>query len=185
MSLTVPRRYFFLWIIHVISVLCLLCCRVRLFIDDLWSPAGKGLTSWLSFVMFNCEFVTFLLVSWVRCGSWLHRFLIFALFLTHPFDEAELLYFNCLVLWLLVLCGSSSQCCGLVYSVHATVEFPGNTHLLFHRGWSVCRGIFHSLRSWHTLSQTGRPLAHTNLSPFARCTLGLKRNSPGIFIKIY
>ena len=30
----------------------------RLFIAALWSPAGKGLTSWLSFVMFNC-FVTF------------------------------------------------------------------------------------------------------------------------------
>ena len=25
----------------------------------LWSPAGKRLTSWLSFVMFNCVFVTF------------------------------------------------------------------------------------------------------------------------------
>ena len=42
---------------------------VRLFIDSLWSPAGKGLTSWLSFVMSNCEFVTFPLVSWVRCGT--------------------------------------------------------------------------------------------------------------------
>ena len=31
----------------------------------LWSPAGKGLTSWLSFVVYNCEFVTFPLVSWV------------------------------------------------------------------------------------------------------------------------
>ena len=30
---------------------------------------GKGLTSWLSFVGFNCEFVTFPLVSWVRCGT--------------------------------------------------------------------------------------------------------------------
>ena len=27
------------------------------------------LTSWLSFVMSNCEFVTFPLVSWVRCGT--------------------------------------------------------------------------------------------------------------------
>ena len=26
----------------------------RLFIAALWSPAGKGLTSWLLFVMFNC-----------------------------------------------------------------------------------------------------------------------------------
>ena len=28
-------------------------------ITTLWSPAGKGLTSWFSFVMFNCIFVTF------------------------------------------------------------------------------------------------------------------------------
>ena len=38
-----------------------------LFICALWSPAGKGLTSWLSFVVYNCEFVTFPLVSLVRC----------------------------------------------------------------------------------------------------------------------
>ena len=31
------------------SVLCLLCLCARLFICALWSPAGKGLTSWLSF----------------------------------------------------------------------------------------------------------------------------------------
>ena len=30
---------------------------------------GKGLASWLSFVVSNCEFVTFPLVSWVRCGT--------------------------------------------------------------------------------------------------------------------
>ena len=64
------------------SVLCLLCLCARLFICALWSPAGKGLTSWLSFVVSNCEFVTFPLVSWVRCGTWLYRFLIFAPLLT-------------------------------------------------------------------------------------------------------
>ena len=57
------------WIVHVISVLFLLCFRARMFIDVLWSPAWKGLTSWLSFVMSNCEVVTFPLVSWVRCGA--------------------------------------------------------------------------------------------------------------------
>ena len=31
-----------------------------LFIAALWSPAGKGLTTWLSFVMLNRVFVTFL-----------------------------------------------------------------------------------------------------------------------------
>ena len=29
----------------------------------------------------NCEVVTFPLVSWVKCGAWLYRFLIFALLL--------------------------------------------------------------------------------------------------------
>ena len=51
------------------SVLCLLCLCARLFVCALWSPAGKRLTSWLSFVVSNCEFVTFPLVSWVRCGT--------------------------------------------------------------------------------------------------------------------
>ena len=51
------------------SVLCLFCLCERLFICALWSPAGKGLTSWLSFVVSNCKFVTFPLVSWVRCGT--------------------------------------------------------------------------------------------------------------------
>ena len=32
----------------------------RLFIAAVWFPAGKGQTSWLLFVMFNCVFVTFL-----------------------------------------------------------------------------------------------------------------------------
>ena len=43
--------------------LCYLCLvfvmLLRLFIAALWSPARKGLTSWLFFVMFNCVFVTF------------------------------------------------------------------------------------------------------------------------------
>ena len=42
---------------------CVCYAFVRLFIVAVWSPAGKGLTAWLSFVMSNCEFVTFPLVS--------------------------------------------------------------------------------------------------------------------------
>ena len=37
--------------------MCLLCLCARLFICALWSPAGKGLASCLSFVVSNCEFV--------------------------------------------------------------------------------------------------------------------------------
>ena len=58
--------------------LCLLCLCARLFICALCSPAGKGLTSWLSFVVSNCDFVTFPLVSWAMCSTLLYRFLIFA-----------------------------------------------------------------------------------------------------------
>ena len=40
--------------------LCLLFAMLScLYIAALWSPAGKGLTSWFSFVMFICDFVPF------------------------------------------------------------------------------------------------------------------------------
>ena len=49
-----------LWIIcYSCLVFVMLSC---LFIAALWSHDGKGLTSWLSFMMSNCEFVTF------QCG---------------------------------------------------------------------------------------------------------------------
>ena len=72
--LSPPVKYFtdrvkavpLLWIIFVISILYLLCFCVRLFIDALWSPAGKGLTSWLSFVM---SYVKFSLSHWYPLGQ--------------------------------------------------------------------------------------------------------------------
>ena len=75
-----PVKYFY-WPFQggasFVDLLCyfclvLLCFHARLFVDALWSPAGKLLTSWLSFVMSNCDVVTFPLVSWVRCGAWLY-----------------------------------------------------------------------------------------------------------------
>ena len=68
--------------------LVLLYFHECLLVDALWSPAGKGLTSCLSFVMSNCNVVTFPLVSWVSCGALLYRFLIFALFLTLMHDPS-------------------------------------------------------------------------------------------------
>ena len=53
----------------MLFLFCLLCFHARLFVDALWSPAGKGLTNWLSFVISNCDVVTFPLVSWVGCGA--------------------------------------------------------------------------------------------------------------------
>ena len=46
--------------------LVLLCLCARLFICALLSPGWKRLTSRLSFVVSNCEFVTFPFLSLVR-----------------------------------------------------------------------------------------------------------------------
>ena len=75
--LAVPRRCFFCG-----SLMLFLSCFVMLSCTSVcWCPAGKGLTYWLSFMMSNCDVVTFPLAFWVRCGAWMYRFLIFALFL--------------------------------------------------------------------------------------------------------
>ena len=44
--------------------LVLLSFHARLFVDALWSPAGRRLASKLSFVMSNCVVATF---PWVSC----------------------------------------------------------------------------------------------------------------------
>ena len=67
-GLSPPVKYFtdrskavlLLWIFYVFVLSCVCYAFVRVwFICALWSPAGKGMTSWLSFVVSNCEFVTF------------------------------------------------------------------------------------------------------------------------------
>ena len=78
MGFSPPVKYFtdrskgvlLLWIFYVFFCLVFvvpLC--VSVFFCALWSSAEKGLTSWLSFVVYNCEFVSIPLVSWVRCGT--------------------------------------------------------------------------------------------------------------------
>ena len=69
-----------------VSVLCLLCHCAHLFICALWSPAGKGLFSWLSFVVYKCEFVTFLLVSWIRQ--------VLYLIVLHPYLLCDMDYYK-------------------------------------------------------------------------------------------
>ena len=53
--------------------LCHLCIvfvmLLRLFIAALWSPFGLGLTSCLSFVMFDCVLSLSHVISWVRCSK--------------------------------------------------------------------------------------------------------------------
>ena len=53
--------------------LCYLCLVFvmlsGLFTTALWSPEGKGLASWLLFVMFIVILLLSHLVSWNRCGT--------------------------------------------------------------------------------------------------------------------
>ena len=81
-----PVKYFtdrskavlLLWIFYVFVLSCVcyvLCASVYMcFVVTCWERAD--LLALVCGVFF--EFVTFPLVSWVRCGTWLYRFLIFA-----------------------------------------------------------------------------------------------------------
>ena len=59
-----------LWNFYVFVLSCVCCVFVRFCLCVLCGRLlGVGLTSWLSFVVSDCEFVTFPLVSWVGCGT--------------------------------------------------------------------------------------------------------------------
>ena len=86
--MTVSRRWFFygsilLFMFRVCLVFLSVYCSLVV-------TAGNGLTSWLSCIW--C-FIVFLslsnVVSWVKCGAWLYRFLIFAFFLTLIWDRSD------------------------------------------------------------------------------------------------
>ena len=66
----------------------------RLYIAALRSPEGKGLTSWLLFVMFIVSLLLSHFVFWDRRGTQLYGFLILAVFLTlnkiHSIEDQEL-----------------------------------------------------------------------------------------------
>ena len=56
--LTFPRRYFFCGSFALFRCMSRVFMLSHLFIAALWSPAGKGLTSWFLFLAFNCVFVS-------------------------------------------------------------------------------------------------------------------------------
>ena len=77
-----------------------------------------------------CEFVNFPLVSLVRCGTWLYRFLIFAPLLTsrcHVTVSVKRLFLT--VPWVGLQC---------------VVAFPGHTHLLVKAIYQTLLRIFYS-----------------------------------------
>ena len=94
-GLSPPVKYFtdrskavlLLWIFYVFVLSCVcyvLCASVYMcFVVTCWERAD--LLALVCGVF--CEFVTFPLVSWVRCGTWLYRFLIFATLLTNIYNS--------------------------------------------------------------------------------------------------
>ena len=133
-GLSPPVKYFtdrskavlLLWIfnVFVLSWVCYVFVCVCFYVLW-WSPAGKGLTSWLSFVVSYCEFVTFPLVSWVRCGTWLYRFLIFAPLLTLIWAILSEFFKYSSSIWL----GVRSRCLSIkrrIFSQNRAIVFTGS-----------------------------------------------------------
>ena len=75
-GLSPPVKYFtdhskavlLLWIICVLFLSCVSHAFASVHCA-LWSPVGKGLTSWLLLVMFIVFLLLSHVVSWVRCGT--------------------------------------------------------------------------------------------------------------------
>ena len=71
------------WYFFCVSFVLFMSCVCHAFASVhccLVVTCWEGLTSWLFFVMFNCVLSLFHVACWVRCGTWLYRFLIFAAF---------------------------------------------------------------------------------------------------------
>ena len=105
-SLTVPiKAVLLLWILF--CYLCFIFVFVILSIPyaAFWSPAGKGLTFWLSYNFVLC-FLVFLslshTVSWVMCGTWLYWFLIFAFLFAFEIDFSTYTIKSCALMQYLV-----------------------------------------------------------------------------------
>ena len=61
---------FCITVLKIMDHICYFCLFMRVcLLVPCGHLLGKGLTSWLSFVMSNCEVVTFPLISLVRCGA--------------------------------------------------------------------------------------------------------------------
>ena len=82
---------------YFVDPFCYLCFMSvmlsRLFIATLWSPAGKGLTSWLLFVMFSCVFLWILFCYLCFMSVVLSCLFIAALW--SPAEKANLLALVC------------------------------------------------------------------------------------------
>ena len=75
-GLSPPVKYFYCqfqggtpFVDHVCYLCLVFVMLLRLFAAALWSPEGKGLTSWLLFVMFIVILLLSYLVSWDMCGT--------------------------------------------------------------------------------------------------------------------
>ena len=123
--LSPPVKYFtdrskavlLLWIFYVFVLSCVcyvLCASVFMcFVVTCWERAD--LLALVCGVF--CEFVTFPLVSWVRCGTWLYRFLIFAPLLTFTNNRWEPS-----ACWL--VCKRIYGLCGLSILKHCLSKLP-------------------------------------------------------------
>ena len=121
-----------LWIFYVFVLSCVCYVFVRICLYVLCGHLlGKG--SWLSFLVSKCDFVTFPLVSWVRCGTY---------FVSIP-DLCTLTYLNVSIFF--IFCASSFKC-----NNYGTVYIVGFQWFLKHvfLAFWICFLILYNLFSW-------------------------------------
>ena len=105
-------------------------------------------TRWPSFIMSNCEVITFPLKAWVRSGAWLYRFLILALFLTYVYAVA-IFYWKTLnliysILWnvatVVCKCNRTSYCIDML-SVTTAWRYVTSASRYYSRPSMYIRGL--------------------------------------------
>ena len=143
------------------SVLCLLCLCARLFICALWSPAGKGLTSWLSFVV---SAVSLSLSHWYP-GSGVVLDCIDSLIF-----EPLLTFINKSILAIVAFCFSFSACFNIfldcimrnIYVIFL-IGVNGSEELTFKGGFYLCSSGHISSGERHLSCNFGRGRHETSL----------------------
>ena len=94
-----PRRYFFcgsfMFLFCLVFAMSLCASVYMCFVTTCWERAD--LLALICGVYY--EFVTFPLVSWVRCGTWVYRFLIFAPYLLWDSWSITELKYSVLPMW--------------------------------------------------------------------------------------
>ena len=147
-----------------------------------------------------CEFVTFPLVSWVRCGTWLYRFLIFAPLLTFiipsdfktiSFDNSHyaVTYKRYIGHCIMGECGEETWfCCSVRHSQYAQTRIYQNLVcqvIFFYKASYPTQRCLAKALAWMTQMRTRISICQRIMKTTARLLTGVKRKARQTFAAIF